>query len=118
MLFWWTVFGMPLAASTVEWVILGSHRRDQLRHLNVTLAMIFSTTSTLLGLWALPQFQRAIIVPAGTTYRIECTGWLLATISSLAAFTWIVVERNWFSWMAFAISGWMFLIWMLMLVSA
>lgn len=32
---WWSVFVTPFAASTLEWVILMSRHRDQLRHVTV-----------------------------------------------------------------------------------
>ena len=117
MLLWWGVFGMPFAASTLEWVILSSRRRDQLRHITVVLAMVFSTAPALLGIWALFHFQGMLLVPASTGYKVVCTGSLLATVGGLAALTWVVIERNWLSWMALAISGWMFLVWMLMTLS-
>jgi hypothetical protein len=118
MLLWWLVFGTPLAVSTLEWAILGSRRRDQLRHLTVTLALTFSTASTLVGVWALLHFDRMLLVSASTGHRVIFTGCLLATIGGFAAFTWVVIERNWFSWVTLAVSGWMFLIWMLMLEGA
>jgi hypothetical protein len=117
MFLWWGVFGMPFAASTLEWVILSSRRRDQLRHITVILAMVFSTAATLLGIWALFHFQGMLLVPASTGYKVVFTGCLLATGGGFAALTWVVIERNWLSWMSLAISGWMFLVWMLMMLS-
>jgi hypothetical protein len=110
-------FGMPFAASTLEWVILSSRRRDQLRHITVILAMVFSTAATLPGIWALFHFQGMLLVPASTGYKVVFTGCLLATGGGFAALTWVVIERNWLSWMSLAISGWMFLVWMLMMLS-
>ena len=49
MVLWWSIFVTPFAASTVEWVILSSRRRDQLRHLTVILAMAFPTMAAMLG---------------------------------------------------------------------
>src|SRR5260370_20339500 len=118
MLLWCAVFGLPAVASTLEWAILIKRRRDQLRHITVIVAMAFSTASALLGLWTLLHFQRMLLVPAGTGLRVVETGCLTATIGVLASFTWVTIERNWASWMALAISVWMFLIWMLGLLSA
>jgi hypothetical protein len=42
---------------------------------------------------------------------------ILATLGAFAALTWVVIEKNWLSWMALAISGWMFGVWMLMMLS-
>ncbi|MGA8154285.1 MAG: hypothetical protein WB952_25290 [Terriglobales bacterium] len=117
MLLWWIVFGMPSAGSALEWVILSRHRRDQLRHVTVIVAMIFSTASALLGIWGLLHFQGMLLVPASTGRTVVFTGFLLATTGGLAALTWAIIERNWLSWMALAISGWMFLTWMLMVLS-
>ena len=118
MLVWWGVFGMPFAASILEWAILSSRRRDQLRHLTVIMAMVFSTAAALLGIWALFHFQRMLLVPASTGYKVVCTGCLLATVGGGAALTWVVIEKNWLSWVALAISAWMFFVWMLMMLSA
>lgn len=71
---WWAVFGMPFAAAALEWVILGSRRRDQLRHMTVILAVVFSTAAALLGIWALLHFQGMLLVPASTGYRVVCAG--------------------------------------------
>jgi hypothetical protein len=106
MVVWWFVFGMPFALSTLEWVILSS-RRDQVRHLTVMLAMVFSTAPALLGTW---------LVPASTGHKVVFTGSLVATLGGFAALTWVVIERTWLSWITLAISGWMFLVWMLMML--
>lgn len=116
MVVWWFVFGMPFAVSTLEWVILSSRCRDQLRHVTVILAMAFSTAPALLGIWSLLHFQRMLLVPASEGHKVVFTGCLLATVGGFAALTWVVIERNWFSWITLAISGWMFLVWMLMMM--
>ena len=116
MVLWWFVFGTPFAASTLEWVILSSRRRDQLRHVTVMLAMVFSTAPALLGIWSLLHFQRMLLVPASTGHKVVFTGCILATLGGFAALTWVVIERNWLSWITLAISGWMFLVWMLMML--
>ena len=114
----WTVFVTPLAASTFEWVILSSRRRDQLRHVTVILTMVFTTMAASLGIWTLLHFPGMLLVPATTGHKVVLTGCLLATVGGFAAVTWIAVERHWLSWMALAISGWMFSVWMLMLLSS
>jgi|HubBroStandDraft_3_1064219.scaffolds.fasta_scaffold663460_1 hypothetical protein len=118
MVVWWFVFGMPFAASTLEWVILGSRRRDQLRHITVIIAMVFTTAPASLGIWSLLHFQGMLLVPAGTGHRVIFTGCLLATLAGFAALTWVVIERNWLSWIALTSSGWMFFVWMLMMLSS
>lgn len=118
MFVWWSVFGMPFAASILEWAILSSLRRDQLRHLTVITAMVFSTAAAFLGIWTAFHFHGMLLVPASTGYKVVRTGCLLATVGGFAALTWVVIEKNWLSWVALAISGWMFLVWMLMMLSA
>lgn len=118
MFLWWSVFTVPFAASIVEWAILSRRRRDQLRHVTVILAMAFSTMAALLGMWSLLRFPGMLLVPAATGRKVVSTGCLLATVGGFASLTWVVVERNWLSWMAFAVSAWMFLVWMLMMLSA
>jgi hypothetical protein len=71
----------------------------------------------LLGIWALSHFQRMLLIPASTAFKVVCMGTLLAAVGGFAALTWVVIERNWLSWMSLAISGWMFLVWMLMMLS-
>jgi hypothetical protein len=100
MVVWWFVFGMPFAASTIEWVILSSRRRDQFRHITVIMAMVFTTAPASLGIWSLLHFQGMLLVPAG--HRVIFTGCLLATLGGFAALTWVIVERNWLSWIALA----------------
>lgn len=118
MFLWWGVFVTPFAACTLEWVILSSRRRDQLRHVTVILAMAFSTMAALLGIWTLLHFPRMLLAPASTGHKVVSTGCLLATLGAFAALTWVVIERNWLSWMALAISGWTFGVWMLMMLSS
>ena len=114
----WGVFATPFAVSILEWVILISRRRDQLRHVTVILAMAFSTMAALLGIWTLLHFPEMLLAPASTGHKVVFVGCLLATLAAFAALTWVVIERNWLSWMAFAVSGWMFCVWMLMLLSS
>ena len=118
MVLWWSIFVTPFAASAVEWALLSSRRRDQLRHVTVILAMAFSTMVALLGIWMLLNFPGMLLVPASTGHKIVFTGCLLATLGGFAALTWVVIERNWLSWMGLAISGWMFAVWMLMTLSS
>jgi hypothetical protein len=112
----WIIFGLPFAATVVEWIVLGTRRRDQLRHVTVVIAMIFSTASSGLGVWSLFHVHQ-LVLRARTDYGIEKTGWLLAAIGVFAAITWVSVERNRFSWLTLAISMWMFLIWALACLS-
>lgn len=42
----------------------------------------------------------------------------MGLLGGFAAITWVVVKRNWPSCMTLTISEWMFLIWMLMMLSA
>jgi phosphate/sulfate permease len=116
--FWWSVFVTPFAASTIEWVILGSRRRDQLHHVTVVLAMLLTTMAALLGIWTLIHFPGMLLMPASTGHKVVFAGCLLATLGGFAAVTWVVIERHWLSWMALAISGWMFAVWMLMLLES
>jgi len=118
MFLWWSVFLTPFAASALEWVILSSRRPDQLRHVTVILAMAFTTTAALLGIWTLLHFPGMLLVPASTGHKVVSTGCLLASLGAFAALTWVVIEEHWLSWMALAISGWMFAVWMLMLLSS
>src|SRR5271155_3859122 len=90
MVVWWFVFGMPFAASTIEWVILSSRRRDQFRHITVIMAMVFTTAPASLGIWSLLHFQGMLLVPAGTGHRVIFTGCLLATLGGFAALTWVI----------------------------
>lgn len=117
MFLWWGVLVTPFAANTFEWVILSSRRRDQLRHVTVMLAMAFGTMAALLGIWTLLHFPGMLLAPASTGQMVVSTGCLLATLGAFPALTWVVIESNWLSWMAFAISGWMFGVWMLMMLS-
>lgn len=118
MFLWWGAFLTPFAACTLEWVILGNRRRDQLRHVTVILAMAFSTMGALLGIWTLLHFRGMLLAPASTGHKVVSTGCLLATLGAFAALTWAVIERNWLSWLALAMSGWMFGVWMLMMLSS
>jgi len=61
---------------------------------------------------------RMLLVPASTGHKVVFTGCLLAALGGFAALTWVVIERNWLSWIALASSGWMFLVWMLMMLSS
>lgn len=108
---------MPFAASTLEWVILSGRRRDQLRHVTVILPMALTTLAALLGIWTLLYFPGMLLSPASTGHEVLSAGCLLATVGVFATLTWVVIERNWLSWMALATSGWMFGVWMLMMLS-
>jgi len=113
----WVLFGAPFAAIGLEWVVLGTRRRDQLRHITVLVAMLFSTASAALGIWMarhVDQLSRR----ASTDYAMEKTGLLLAAIGFLAGITWAKIERNRLSWLALAISGWTLLIWLLICLTA
>jgi hypothetical protein len=70
----------------------------------------------MLGIWALPHFQGMLLVPPSTGHKVVFTGCILATIGGFAAVTWVVIERNWLSWMALGVSCWMFLVWMVMML--
>ena len=109
----WIIFGVPFLAAVVEWAVLGTRRRDQLRHITVVLAMAFSTASAILGIWGLLQVEQ-MRRRAAFDYRFEGVGWLFATIALVAAILRIVSERRtWFSWLTLCISVWMFVIWTL-----
>ena len=92
-------------------------RRNQLRHVTVILAMAFSTMAALLGIWTLLHFSGMLLAPASKGHKVVFTGCLLATVGGFGGLTWVVIERNWLWWMALAISGWMFGVWMLILSS-
>ena len=92
-------------------------RRDQLRHVTVILAKAFSTMAALLGIWTLLHFSGMLLAPASKGHKVVFTGCLLATVGGFGGLTWVVIERNWLWWMALAISGWMFGVWMLILSS-
>jgi hypothetical protein len=79
--------------------------------------MAFGTMSALLGIWTLLHFPGVLLAPASTGHKVVSAGCLLATLGAFAALTWVVIEKNWLSWMALAISGWMFGVWMLMMLS-
>lgn len=110
MLWVWSVFGLPFLAACFEWFILGTRRRDQLRHITVIVAMIFATASAALGIWSLLHIEK-LRLRARTDYGMESSGWLLATIALFSAITWVAVDRSWLSWLTLAISVWMFLTW-------
>src|SRR5579863_771463 len=110
---WWTIFGVPLFAVGVEWAVLVTRRRDQLRHITVAVAMLFTTASAFGGVWGLLHIEQMKRRGVGD-YHYEFVGLLLATIAGLAALTWVSIERRmWLAWMTLAISGWMFVIWAL-----
>jgi len=117
MIFPLILFGAPFAALAFEWVVLGVHRRDQLRHITVMMAMIFSTASAALGTWMalhVEQFSRR----APSDYGMEKTGLLLSAISVFAGITWAKVDRNRLSSLALVASGWTFLIWLVICLTA
>lgn len=117
MFLWWSVFVTPLAASTLEWAILSSRRPDQLRHVTVVLAVAFTTMAALWGIWTLLHFPGMLLVPESTAHKVLSTGFLLATLGGFATVTWAAIERHWLSWMALAISGWIFVVWMVMILA-
>jgi len=109
----WVAFGLPLVATGFEWVVLGTRRRDQLRHITVIVAMAFCTASALLGIWGLMHIGQ-LRLRHWNDYGFETAGWLLAALSVLTTLPWVAIERkNWLAWLALAISAWMFVIWML-----
>ncbi len=104
---WWAIFGVPLFAAVVEWFVLVTHRRDQLRHITVVVAMLFSTASAFGGVWGLLQIEQ-MQRRAVDDFRYELVGLLLAAIAGFAALTWVLIERRtWLAWMSLVISGWM-----------
>jgi len=62
------------------------------------------------------KFYGIEVSPTLTGHKVVFTGCLLATLGGFAALTWVVIERNWLSWITLAISGWIFLVWMLMML--
>jgi hypothetical protein len=70
MFLWWSVFVAPFAASTLEWVVLSSRRRDQLRHFTVILAIAFSTMAAWWGIWTLLHFPGMLLAPRAPVTRL------------------------------------------------
>jgi len=110
---WWVVFGIPCTALGFEWMVLGSRRRDQLRHITVVVAMLFGTAASFLGIWSLVHIDQ-LRLRAVSDYGIETFGLLLSIIAILTTLSWVAIERNWLSWLALAVSGWMLVVWGLM----
>ncbi len=88
---WLAIFGAPLFAAVVEWVVLVARRRDQLRHMIVVVAMLFSTASAFGGVWGLLQIEQ-MKRRAVADFRYEFVGLLLAGIAGLAALTWVSID--------------------------
>ena len=62
-------------------------------------------------------FPEMLLAPASKGHKVVFTGCLFSHGWRFGGLRWVVIERNWLSWMALAISGWMFGVWMLILSS-
>jgi hypothetical protein len=111
----WILFGIPLAAVVFLWVRLWSNwKRDVSVWSLIPMLLTTSSIALACGSLAYAQFVRPF---PPHDYTIEKVGLLLSVAAILTGFLWLRGERGFNSVLASAISGWMFILWLLMVSS-
>lgn len=108
----WVLFGVPLAAIVFAWVRLFSKCKNEINVWSV-IAMLLATSSTVLanGSFAYVELVKPF---AARDYTVEVTGLLLSIPAVISGLLWTNASRSLNSLIAAAVSGWMFMLYMLM----
>jgi hypothetical protein len=109
---WWLLLGLPLVASAVAWYGLCSHRQKAPKRIVTSLAMVFATSEGLLACTTLAYVE--LVKPiAAQNYSVESSGILLSLVGVVVGGIALRPPR-WYSAVAFSVSAWMLVLFLMM----
>jgi len=108
----WILFGVPLLASAYAWVDLCKRWHAECHRLSKVLANLLATSSSSLACCALAYVQLVRPIPS-RNFTVEGWGLLLSFSGLLLGFVTFRSPR-WYSSLAFGVSAWMFVLFLLM----
>jgi hypothetical protein len=112
MFIWWILFGVPLVAILVGWVVLCSRWRLETHHLRALTAMVMATAPAVLAncSYVCVDFVRP---EPSSDYTLERIGLLVSAVALVTAAPSAKCAQRWISILTGSVSAYMFVLYFL-----